>query len=274
MAKRRTGNQNLGPKGRFEWINKKDLLVDDSYQREEINKTRVDRIRRKFWWPALGVLLVAEIVKGGKKFYYVYEGQHRKLSADEMPEIELLPCFVTRLDAVEDQALAFVITNGDRGPVKFYDKFRAMLRYEDATAIAVKNMVEATSYRLVKSGGAKWSCGCAKAVYEAYEKDKECCQHAWDACVEVCDGKPVMNNLFRGIFYAQTHMKRAESGWIDDPHWLKKLKKNGLEGIMAEIQALGAGLGKTGNKVCSCAVVRLLNYREKKTNQIPPVIPT
>src|ERR1039458_1218404 len=66
--------------GEFHMLPKGELEVDPGYQRNKINLGRVVELSRAWDWIACGCLVVA--LREDNK-WFVVDGQHRKLAADE-----------------------------------------------------------------------------------------------------------------------------------------------------------------------------------------------
>jgi len=77
--------------GEFLMIPKSELEVDHAYQRDRINQRRVEELARAWDWIACGCLVVA--LRDDNK-WFVVDGQHRKLAADQRSDIRELPCLV------------------------------------------------------------------------------------------------------------------------------------------------------------------------------------
>lgn len=131
--------------GKFKWIEKGFLNVDDDYQRDNLNLARVVRIASAWSWVRLGTLLVAERPDTS---LWVFDGQHRKLGADRRSDITKLPCMVFASTGMRQEAGNFLNVNSDRGPVKSVDTFKAKLVAGDPVATSVKKLIGASKYEV------------------------------------------------------------------------------------------------------------------------------
>ena len=97
--------------GQFLMIPKTDLEVDAAYQRNRINQRRVDALTRTWDWIACGCLVVA--LRDDNK-WFVVDGQHRKLAADQRSDIQELPCLVFETGTRREEAVSFLAINQGR----------------------------------------------------------------------------------------------------------------------------------------------------------------
>lgn len=129
----------LGSRGRLAQINKHNLRVDLSYQREQ-SKDRARRIACEFNWAGFGVLVVSERANGD---YFVLDGGHRLLATMLRPEVKNVPCYVFSGLSETDEASAFVYYNAHRRPPCGLDLFAAQVLAGDYNATAVARILRA-----------------------------------------------------------------------------------------------------------------------------------
>ena len=110
--------------GEFLMIPKQELEVDSAYQRNRINQRRVDALTRTWDWIACGCLVVA--LRDDNK-WFVVDGQHRKLAADQRADINDLPCLVFETTNRREEAVSFLAINQGRVGVGSLDRYRAQL---------------------------------------------------------------------------------------------------------------------------------------------------
>src|SRR5512134_3578070 len=121
--------------GEFLMIPKTELEVDPAYQRNKINQRRVDTLTRTWDWIACGCLVVA---LRDDNTWFVMDGQHRKLAADQRSDIRELPCLVFETTSRRQEAVSFLAINQGRVGVGSLDRYRAQLLSGDTTASAVE----------------------------------------------------------------------------------------------------------------------------------------
>ena len=130
--------------GEFLMIPKTELEVDSAYQRNKINQRRVDTLTRAWDWIACGCLVVA--LRDDNK-WFVMDGQHRKLAADQRSDIRELPCLVFETTSRREEAVSFLAINQGRVGVGSLDRYRAQLLSGDKTAYAVESLLKSTGHR-------------------------------------------------------------------------------------------------------------------------------
>ncbi len=265
----------LDEKGRFEEIHKGQLRIDPAYQREFVSNSRILEIARNFQYKACLTLGVARRPDGSP---WVFDGQTRKCAADRRSDLTLLPCMVWDVSDKKWEALAFLAIQCARGPVKSTDKFKAMLIADDATALAVKAMVEETGYE-VSSRKAQFTVSCVGALMNAYKVNPCCARTAWRLSSELFSGDVVTDFVFGGLFYLEQFLAKrgvaspAEAYSLTDRHNKESLLSAGVEIISRSINETRAYYKKGGAKVYAEGIVQLLN-RRRRTRKLPSVFGT
>src|SRR5512139_1429010 len=153
--------------GEFLMIPKTELEVDPAYQRNRINQRRVDALCRAWDWIACGCLVVA--LRDDNK-WFVMDGQHRKLAADQRSDIRELPCLVFETTCRREEALGFLAINQGRVTVGSLDRYRAQLLSGDKTASAVEAMLRSTGHRAGEKPSAR-TVSCVQCLYNLAEED-------------------------------------------------------------------------------------------------------
>jgi hypothetical protein len=136
------------PAPQLMWIEIKDLVIDDRYQRPlaEGNKRAISKIAADFRWSRFSPVLVAP-VEGGR--YALIDGQHRAHAA-ALCGIEKVPAMVA-LVAREEQAAAFIDVNTRQIRVSPHQIYRAALLAGEPWAVRCRDAVEAAGCRLMGS---------------------------------------------------------------------------------------------------------------------------
>lgn len=127
----------LGQTPELRWVNPRDLLVDESYQRNLTKRSKnvVKKVVREFAWRKMKPPIVVE-VEGG---LHCVDGQHTAIAAATrgIPE---MPVFVVGGDSVQERAESFVAHNRDRVAMTPMDIFRANCAAGDPDALDVANV--------------------------------------------------------------------------------------------------------------------------------------
>lgn len=256
--------------GEFEWVPKGLLLVDHTYQREKIRTAALAEIRANFSWMKLGVLLVARRPDGT---LWVFDGQHRKLAADNRDDVKKLPCLIFDVERVVGEAEAFVGVNKARGPMSTTDSFRGSLVAGRETEVAVNAMIEASGYSVAKSEAPR-TVKCIGSIVRAFSVDPAATRVAWRVSVEVARGAKIQEELFSGLFYLERFLTREKRGSITDRNNHTRLVAAGQQEIVAAIRKVEIMLGRGGSKTWANGIIMILNYRRKQAERIPDVFVT
>lgn len=136
-----------GPRGELAWVPVHALRIDDAYQRpvNDNGKANIRRIAENFRWSRFSPLIVAR--RPGKLFA-VIDGQHRAVAVILRGDIEAVPCFILAC-AVEEEAAAFAVINGNVTRVPTQHMFRARLAAGDPRAVAAERAAQAGGARIL-----------------------------------------------------------------------------------------------------------------------------
>jgi hypothetical protein len=240
--------------GRFMWLPKTQLNIDHEYQRDNVANKRVLRLTAEWSWVSCGVLTIGQRADGT---FWVMDGQHRKLAADKRSDITTLPCLVFDVAGKSQEARGFIALNTERGPVQAIDKFNAQVMAEDATAIAVKDLVERDGYVISRAPGDR-TVRCVGTIASAIRQDPASAKIAWDFAVQLHNGKPIIDRVFDAIYATERYLKSRKFGSLNDPHNTEALLRCSVQEIMQSINAATAYHGG-GPKAGSEGLIRLLN---------------
>lgn len=97
------------------------LLIDQTYQRDEVSIEKLSSISRKFDWVAFGRITVMQRADGGR---YVIDGQQRLAAAKLHGEISV-PCLLFYSEGHSAEAKTFITINTNRTNVRAIVKFKA-----------------------------------------------------------------------------------------------------------------------------------------------------
>jgi hypothetical protein len=140
----------FGKKGKFKFIAKENICVDQQYQRvQSIEKAR--RIAASFSWPAFGCLLVSLRSNGT---YFAIDGGHRVTGAFLRDEVNFVPCYVLEGLSRDEEAAIFVLVNKHRKPMSGVELYKAQLVAKDPDVAACEKVLSEFGYHIQNGGHA------------------------------------------------------------------------------------------------------------------------
>lgn len=251
--------------GRAARIEKHLLNIDHEYQRTRVSWPKVNAMAAEWSWAACLSLGVAEREDGT---LWVFDGQHRKLAADKRADVFRLPCLIFPSTGQTDEAKAFLSANCARGPVRTLDKFNALVMAKDTAAVRVRDLVEASGYRVgVANGKRTRVVECVQAIMRAVTADEASAVTAWELCVELFHGESVLNEVYSGLAYLEGFLRRKEAGSLTERHNRTALLRIGVERLQSNIAKAKAMYGG-GAKSSAEGIVAELN-KGRRTNALP-----
>lgn len=235
--------------GTFMMIPIGDLHVDHTYQRNLIRKKSL-RMASAYSHRAAGVLKVA--YRDGK--FYIFDGQHVYMAALMRGDIKEMPCMVYDSNGVKEEAFYFGACAKNVSPIKSYETFRAALvAGKNPTVLFVNSLIEKAGYTIGDASKAK-NVKCIGAMMRCAERGRDALERVWPIVVEVCDGRPIHQNILLGLH----HIESNSDG-------LEKYKKNVLRvGYDGLLQASGSYKGKYvtgGPKLFAIGMLDAINWR-------------
>ena len=245
--------------GVFLMIPKAQLKVDQKYQRDAVHP-KVIAIARSWSWIACGVLIVAD--RGPKGGFYVVDGQHRKLAADNRSDIKELPCMVFEAVSVPDEAQAFLRVNANRKPLTSYQRFGAQLTAGDETAKKVDRLLNDIG-RKVGSHHGRTQAACVGTLMQCVTIDEKAFLRIWPLVVELCKKDALNGRLIDGLFWLERNA--AEGMSLSDPYWTKVLLQIGAKGLLSAAAKFGELHGKSGPRYIGAGMlVEMHKSRQKR----------
>ena len=238
--------------GEFLMIPKHELEVDGTYQRNRINQRRVDALTRTWDWIACGCLVVA--LRDDNK-WFVVDGQHRKLAADQRGDINELPCLVFETTNRREEAVSFLAINQGRVGVGSLDRYRAQLLSGDKTAYAVDAMLKSTGHRAGETASAR-TVSCVQCLYNLAKEDRERFERLWPLLAELHPDGPMTEMVIKGLWTVDKWL--GERSVTESPY-REKLLVIGGKGLHHEIRREMAVIGQSGSRVAACAIAKYLN---------------
>lgn len=242
----------LNKMGELCWVNKHDLFVEHSYQRN-VDSSKAVNIARDFDWIAFGAILVSRR-EGG---LHVMDGQHRLEAALRRDDISVVPCVVFETMAIEEEAKGFIEINTNRKPLPYFDKHRALVVAGDETAIFVQQVIEEFGGHLTststKAGGIK----CLKACYLAANESRQSFRTVIAIALElsIADDTFVNERLFGGLLYIHKNM----TGGLNDKKLVDRLKQKGAKTLLEGASRACAFYAKGGANVWAEGILNEVN---------------
>ena len=240
--------------GEFLMIPKEELEVDHAYQRDRINQRRVEELARAWDWIACGCLVVA--LREDNK-WFVIDGQHRKLAADERSDIRELPCMVFETTGRREEALGFLTINQGRMTVGSLDRYKAALLAGDKTAFALESIVRSTGHRFGDKASAR-TVSCVQCFYNLVWEDRERFQRLWPLLAELHPDVPMSDTVVKGLWTVDKWLAKEGRSVAESPY-REKLVALGGAGLYREIRREVAVIGQGGVRVSGCAIAKYLN---------------
>lgn len=240
-----------GEPGQMMWIDKSDLLVDRTYQRDpKSSDAKINRLAADWSWIACGTITVAD--RNGQKF--VVDGQHRALAAMKRSDIRELPCIVFKTNAAAEEAGAFLRANRNRKPMTAIQAFKAMVASGDRAALIANEMIRDAGLRIdPKPGDGGFSA--VGALLFAISTDEAAARRVWPVVVEACGAGGIHNVILRGMFY----IERGMDGSLGEARWRKKAAAIGRAGLIEAAHRGAAFRGASGDKVWAEGIANALN---------------
>ncbi len=260
----RYGWEVIDEPGEFMLIPKDKLLVDHSYQRDQINNGRSSGFAAKWSWAACGVLIVARRTVRGKTLYFIIDGQHRKLAADKRSDIKALPCLVFDAAGVEAEAGAFVGCNHHRGRMSSIALFKAQCREGDPNALAIKAMLDAHGLTIGNHNAAR-SLACIDAVRRSFDGGEASCRRVLGLCATLAAEVALPNCVFQGLYRLDRHMDVSGRGGLSGEPWAPLLLKAGLKKIVEAMDERAAQVKKRNPKSWADGVLMLILNKGKRS---------
>ena len=238
--------------GEFLMIPKDELEVDHAYQRNNINRKRVDDLCRTWDWIACGCLVVS--LRDDNK-WYVLDGQHRKLAADQRSDIHKLPCLVFETTGRRDEALGFLAINQGRVGVGGLDRYKAQLLAGDKTAQALDGILRTTGHKIGHTAAGK-TVSCVMCLYSLVLEDRGRFERLWPLIADLHPNHAMTEAVIKGLWVVDKWL--GDRSITESPYREKLLALGGI-GLNAEIRRETAIVGFGGVRVNGCAIAKYLN---------------
>ena len=247
-------------RGKFIMIPKKQLNIDESYQRGEVSKNKVLQIARRWDWRLFGALSVVSRDDGS---FWVYDGGHRLRAAFYRDDINELPCMVFVAGEIQEEAKAFVGANTMKSTVSAYHVYRASIKAGEPVALTVKAILDKHGYIATLDGKKSFGFSAIATMRNMVQDDPFLADKVFGACVDIADdGEQPSAGVCRGLFV----LAKKLSGKIDifGECYIDRLKKQSLTGIDVAIRREKHIAGQGGGLVEAKAILDLLNRGVRK----------
>jgi hypothetical protein len=245
--------------GQFAMLHKCELAVDPAYQRNKINQRRVDTLMRTWDWVACGCLIVA--LRDDDK-WFVVDGQHRKLAADQRSDIQELPCLVFETTSRREEAQSFLAINQGRVGVGSLDRYRAQLLSGDKTAFAVETLLKSTGHRAGDKPSTR-TVSCVQCLYNLAQEDLARFQRLWPLLAELHPDSAMTDLVIKGLWTVDKWLGQRS---VTEAPYREKLRLIGGKGLHQEIRREMALIGQGGTRVFACAIAKYLNKQRLATH--------
>lgn len=238
--------------GDFKLIDKKQLIINDEYQREA-SPTKILELSRNWSWIACGAISVAE--REGS--YWVVDGQHRLLAARKRSDIRALPCIVFGIEDVAEEAQGFLNANANRKPVNAVAKHRAAVVAGDELAARVQGLLDLLGLTLSGHPKTADQIRCIALIRRRAAEDFRALEQVLTLAVGLARDEevPVHERLVDGLFYLN---RNVEMG-LADPRLRKRLKEVGATKLRDAASRAAAYFSRGGAKVFATGMLDALN---------------
>lgn len=248
----------LNDEGTFMRIDKRELRIDLTYQRDQVSEIKVVNIARDFNWHAFGALAVVMREDG----FYVTDGGHRLRGAMMRDDVSKVPCLVFESAGAAQEAADYLVTNTMTSNVNAIDKFKAQLVKGDSVAQYVKEVVERSGYEICKQHG-RYRTKIVSAFIKSASRSRKDFTVAFELVAEICDGDQINANLFGGIDW----LVASGCKQILLKDFRDKLISLGQDAINASIIRERHLTGIGGARSSASTILKVLN-KGRRTNKI------
>jgi hypothetical protein len=238
-------------RGVYMEIDKHAICVDHTYQRDLV-ENKVGEMVRAWSWMAFGCIIVVQRPDGS---FFVSDGQHRLAGALRRSDITTVPCMVFQVLAVEEEASGFLKSNAHRKPMTMQEKFKAMLVCNDATAVAVQQVLDSLGLAVNRSGRPRSFNSLAWAV-GAYKRAPGSFDLAMRLAARICgDRHGLPEPLCRGLFALQ-----LKHGALNNDRFVRRVLHVGYSDLMDGAQRAAAYFKRGHDKAWSQGILDTLNH--------------
>lgn len=246
--------QELGEEGTFKWLDKNEIGIDTTYQREEVSRKKTLDIAKDFDWKLFGAVAVVRRPDGT---LWAYDGGHRLRASQLRDDVQKIPCMIFSAADISEEAEIFVRSNTNVSNVSAYDLYKPDLARGLHDAIEAKRILAKHGYRATKSDE-RYGFQAIKTLRAMIKKDPICAEKVFDLGAEIADdGEQVSAFFLRGLFYLAKNVEED----IFSGKWRSKLMLYSMQSINHAIRQEKHLIGKGGERIEAKAILDLLNKK-------------
>jgi hypothetical protein len=250
----------LGQVGEFKWIDKRLLLVDRSYQRDDKQRNKITEIASEWKWESCGAISVMQ--RNGASYYekfMVVDGQNRTLAAWRRSDIIELPCMVFQSKGIGHEAKTFIEINTNRRPVSSYEKFRAKIIAEDRTAIEILSIIKENQLVLKADGNSPGTITCIASCQRLYAQSPK----RFRATIRLASdlAKADLINVCQILIGGLGTLDRKISNGFSDERLVKRLHEMGAKALVVAARKMSYQIGRGGEVVWAEGMLELINKK-------------
>lgn len=241
-----------GKPGDLRFIPKGLLQVDHLYQRDD-QKSRTLTLAANWSWVSCAAIVVAERSDGT---FWVLDGQHRLLAAQNRSDIKEMPCVVFSDMDLTDEARAFFNINKGRRPLTSVETFRALVLAEDRSAMVVNDLAQIAGRQIRGDSNAK-TIRCVSLITKHVNENEPRLRKLWPLIIEVCQGRIFSERVVDSFMFIEARMPVGES--LTDRRWHARIMDVGYDELAASMNKFASAYARGGARVWSLGVVEAIN---------------
>lgn len=243
--------------GTFMMINKNDLYIDHTYQRDRIKWERVNSIASNFSWAAFGTIGVS--MREGK--WRVFDGQHRVLAAMKMDSVKDIPCMVFESSTQKEESKTFLSANSNRAAVNAYTKFKAGLVSEDPVCLSVKSAADSLGYNISEHACKPLDIGCVWALMQSEGTWSGSVYEILNALKPLASENVISSTLVRALQVIRVNIPDG----LKNKTFISRLSSTSLQVIEKYMKDEALMIGKGTNSVWARGLLKAINagHRQK-----------
>lgn len=244
----------LGQKGELVYLDKNDLKVDPSYQREAPTNEWTLNLARNWDWPSCGTITVSE----RDDQWWVVDGQGRLSAAMQRTDINELPCMVFRNSSIEEEATTFLKVNAHRRSVASFAKYKAALTAKQPLALFVQSHLDSAGLSVGIVGSPK-AVACIATLMALAKENKDRFTKMWPLFTHSHQESEIYGVVIKGFWEVERAWDGKKS-LTANPHFSKLIRIGG-HACLAEIRRLTCERGKGGHAVFRDAILVMLKKK-------------
>lgn len=240
--------------GRFAMISKHELVVDHTYQREQVRREILD-IAAAWSWLKCTCLIVAR----RDHRFVIIDGQQRHAAAMKRSSIDQLPCLVFETQDVQEEATAFLGINTGRRVVSAVERHKAKLVAGDPLAALVQALLDDADITLIGSGsGGAGTTKCVAVLERMASADRDAFERIVRLSDRICrqSNMPLGNKILEGLWYLDQSMLE---GGLSDSRARRRVIDVGADVLQREAIRAASLYAKGGARVWATGMLQALN---------------